>query len=115
MAGAAHHALVAEAEVHPAGDHPEDLLVRVPVAGGVRARLHRPPHEHLLVAAEDAARDLVADLLLGQLFEHGESLGHRHDANLLLGGCAATVMSVVGAVKPRSTPARAAPASPRAR
>src|SRR2546426_7231015 len=78
VAGPARPLLAAQAELHRARDQPEDLLVRVLVGGGVGARLHRPPDDHLLVADEHAARDLVGDLLLGQASERVEALHARH-------------------------------------
>src|SRR5437879_3496694 len=65
IAGSARAALAAEAEVHSSRDHPEHLLVRVAVGGGVGARLHRPPDDHFLLTDENAPADLVGDLLLG--------------------------------------------------
>src|SRR4029453_9382429 len=86
--GPAGSLLAVEVELHTAGDHPEDLLVRMLVARGMGARLHLPEHDHALVAHHDAAGDLVADLLLGHVLQvhvaghHGD----RHGA-LLGGGC----------------------------
>src|SRR6266478_5635572 len=63
IAGSARAVLAAEAEVHSSRDHPEHLLVRVAVGGGVGARLHRPPDDHFLLPDENAPADLVGDLL----------------------------------------------------
>src|SRR5438270_10532531 len=65
IAGSARAALATEAEIHSSGDHPEHLLVRVAVGGGVGARLHRPPDDHFFLTDEHAPADLVGDLLLG--------------------------------------------------
>src|SRR4029453_16773299 len=40
--------LAVEIELHPSREHPEDLLVRMLMARGVRARLHSPEHDHAL-------------------------------------------------------------------
>src|SRR5207248_8145666 len=79
VAGPAGLLLVAQSELHPPFDDPEELLVRVLVRCGVRARLHGPPDDHLLVAGEHAARDPVGDLLLGEVLEGVEAFqaGHR--------------------------------------
>src|SRR5467141_2829608 len=61
--------LVAETELHLPLGHPEELLVRVLMGGGMDARLHRPPHDHLFVADEGPSRDLVRDFLFGQVFQ----------------------------------------------
>jgi hypothetical protein len=76
VARAAHPLLAVEVELHPARDHPEDLLVRMLVARGVRPRLHLPEDDHALVAYQDAAADLVADLLLGELLEVDVTVHH---------------------------------------
>src|SRR5467141_2325739 len=65
VAGRARALLVAEPEVHASRDHPEDLLVRMPVSGRVSPRLHRPPYDHALVAGEYAASDLIRHLVFG--------------------------------------------------
>src|SRR5262249_37660237 len=65
----AHALIVAQAELHLALEHPEDLLVRVLVGCRVGAGLHRPPDDHLLVADENAARDLVGNFLLRKVLE----------------------------------------------
>src|SRR5262249_6825087 len=77
-ARAARASLVAEPEVHLAGQHPEDLLVRVRVGRRIHAGLHRPPDDHGLLAREDAARDLVGDLFLGKVLQGEEAWHQRH-------------------------------------
>ena len=53
-----------EAELHLALEHPHDLLICVAVRLDMDAGPNAPPHDHPLVAGENAAADLVADLLL---------------------------------------------------
>src|SRR5262249_35125071 len=65
--GAAHASLGAEPEVHAAGEDPERLLVRMSVRGGVGPCLHRPPHDHSLLAREHAAGDLVRQLFFREV------------------------------------------------
>src|SRR4030095_7846497 len=76
IARAAHALVTVEVELHPARDHPEDLLVRMLVARGMRPRLHVPEDDHALVPHHDAAGDLFADLLLGQLLEADVAVHH---------------------------------------
>jgi hypothetical protein len=79
------HALLApETEFHPPRQHHEHLLGRVPMGRGVRARLHRPPDDHLLVADEDPARDLVGNLLFREVLERVKALHAGHGVGLLL-------------------------------
>jgi len=52
----------AEVELHLALEHPHDLLLRFDMDAGPDAL----PYDHLLVAGENAAADLFADLLLGK-------------------------------------------------
>src|SRR5439155_6121324 len=80
VAGPARALLVAEPEVHASRHHPEDLLVRMAMGGGVGARLHRPPDDHPLLAGQHAAADLVGDLLLGQALELVIALHQSHRA-----------------------------------
>jgi hypothetical protein len=47
-----------------AREHPHDLLICVTVRLDMDAGPDAPPHDHPLVAGENAAADLVADLLL---------------------------------------------------
>src|SRR5262249_5190917 len=69
--------LGAQSKVHAARDHPEHLLVRMAMSGGVGAGLHRPPHDHLVVTDEDPTADLVGDLFLRQIAESVKPL-HQH-------------------------------------
>src|SRR5215470_16673704 len=55
--------LVADAEVHLALEHPNDLLVRMLMRTSLRARLDFPPHDHSLLARKNAALDFVVDTL----------------------------------------------------
>jgi hypothetical protein len=65
MASAAWRPLfAAEAEFHFALEHPHDLLICVAVRLNMDAGRDAPPYEHPLVAGENAATDLFADLLL---------------------------------------------------
>jgi hypothetical protein len=41
------------AKIHPTLEHPNNLLVRVPVRSGMCARLHFPPDDHSLLAGND--------------------------------------------------------------
>src|SRR6266487_3500092 len=54
----------AEAELHFALEHPHDLLICVTVRLDMDASPDAPPYDHPLVAGENAAADLFADLLL---------------------------------------------------
>ena len=47
-------------------DQPDELLMRMLVSGGVRARLHSPIDHRPLFAGYDAAADLVGEPLLGR-------------------------------------------------
>ena len=46
-------------------NHPNKLLMRVPVHGDMRVRLHSPIDHRALFAGYDATANLVGDLLLG--------------------------------------------------
>src|SRR4051794_37536574 len=46
VAGRAHAPLRPHPEIHPPGEHPECLLVRMLVRRGVGTRLHGPPDDH---------------------------------------------------------------------
>lgn len=54
----------AEAELHLALEHPNDLLIRMTVRLHMDASPDAPPYDHSLVAGENATADLLADLLL---------------------------------------------------
>ena len=54
----------ADAKFHLALEHPHDLLIRVIVRPDMNAGRDAPPYDHPLVAGENAAADLFADLLL---------------------------------------------------
>jgi hypothetical protein len=56
--------LVADTKVHRAFDHPNDLLMRMLVSGGMRARLHAPINHCSLPAGDDPAPYFVSNLLL---------------------------------------------------
>src|SRR5882724_5363881 len=64
VALAANPLFAAEAELHLALEHPHDLLICVTVRLDMDAGPHAPPYEHPLVAGENTAADLFADLLL---------------------------------------------------
>ena len=53
----------AEPELHLALEHPHDLLICVAVRLDMNAGPDAPPYDHPLVAGENAAADLFADLL----------------------------------------------------
>ena len=52
-------------EVHPAPEHPNDLLVWVTVRLDMHASPDTPPYDHPLVAGENAPASVFTDLLLG--------------------------------------------------
>ena len=54
----------AEAELHLSLEHPDDLLIGVTVRLDMDTGPDAPPYDHPLVAGEDAAADLFAELLL---------------------------------------------------
>ena len=54
----------AEAELHLALEHPNDLLICVTVRLHMDASPDAPPYDHPLVAGENATADLLANLLL---------------------------------------------------
>src|SRR5262249_8461352 len=64
VALAADPLFAAEAELHLAFEHPHDLLISVTVRLDMDAGPDAPPYDHPLVAGENAAAYLVADLLL---------------------------------------------------
>ena len=64
VALAADPLFAAEAELHFALEHPRDLLIWLTVRLDMDASLDTPPYNHPLVAGENAAADLFADLLL---------------------------------------------------
>src|SRR5262245_18313994 len=103
-AGAARALVVPDPDVHPPRQHPEGLLMRVLVRGGVRSCLHRPPDLNLFLPCENAAADLVRDLLLREILQRAEALHDRHGR--LLG------LSIRDPQWPNSPNARHARASP---
>jgi hypothetical protein len=54
----------AEGKLHFALEHPRDLLICVAVWLDMDASPDAPPYDHPLVARENAAADLFADLFL---------------------------------------------------
>src|SRR3954465_901485 len=70
--------LVSDAKFHGALEHPDDLLVRMFVRGGVGAGFHAPIHQHALLARHDPAADLVADLLVRHPSQLFKPRYHRH-------------------------------------
>src|SRR5262245_42481445 len=66
VARAAHAPLVAHAELHPALEHPHDLLVGVLMGLHMHPRRQAPPHDHALLAGDDPARDFFTDALFRQ-------------------------------------------------
>src|SRR5262245_34078681 len=71
--------LVADAEVHLALEHPNDLLMRMLMRRGMRARLDFPPHDHSMLPRKNAALDLVIDTLPRQCLERAKPRHQRHD------------------------------------
>src|ERR1700719_1139620 len=51
--------LVSDPKIHPSLEHPDNLLVRVPMRSGTCARLDLPPHDHSLVACKDATFNFI--------------------------------------------------------
>src|SRR5262249_44701467 len=70
---------VADAEIHFALEHPNDLLVRMLMRTSVRARLDFPPHDHSVLARKNAALNFVIDTLPRQFLERAEPRHQRHD------------------------------------
>jgi len=66
-------------KIHLALEHPDDLLVRMPMRTGMRPRLDFPPHDHSMLARKNAALDFVSDTLPRQLLERAEPRHQRHD------------------------------------
>jgi hypothetical protein len=64
VAWAADPLFAAEAELHLALEHPNDLLICVTVRLDMDAGPDAPPYDHPLVAGKNAAADFFADLLL---------------------------------------------------
>src|SRR5215510_12339336 len=64
VALAADPLFVAEPELHLALEHPHDLLIWVTVRLDMDTSPYAPPDDHPLVARENAAADIFADLLL---------------------------------------------------
>jgi hypothetical protein len=64
VARAADPLFAAEAELHLALEHPNDLLICVTVRLDMDPGPDTPPYDHPLVAGENAAADLLLDLLL---------------------------------------------------
>src|SRR5262249_21248411 len=71
--------LTADAEIHPALEHPNDLFVRMLMCGSMCARLELPPHDHAMLPSKDAALDLVIDTLPRQSVERAKAGHYRHD------------------------------------
>jgi hypothetical protein len=63
VARAADPLFAAEAELHLALEHPNDLLICVTVRLDMDPGPDTPPYDHPLVAGENAAADFFADLL----------------------------------------------------
>jgi hypothetical protein len=63
VARAADPLFAAEAELHLALEHPNDLLICVTVRLDMDPGPDTPPYDHPLVARENATADLFADLL----------------------------------------------------
>jgi hypothetical protein len=60
-------------------EHPHDLLIWVTVRLDMDAGHEAPPYDHALVAGENAAADLFANLLLNQGGEPAEAHQFRHN------------------------------------
>jgi hypothetical protein len=73
--------IVADAEIHLALKHPNNLLMWMVMGRGVRARFHFPPHNHSLPSREDTALDFVSDALPRQLFK-SKARYNRHRLSL---------------------------------
>src|SRR5262249_15881161 len=86
--------LAADAEIHLALEHPDDLLVRMPVRTGVRARLDFPPHDHSMLSRNDAALDFIGDALPRQFRKRAEPGHHRHHVSSV-----ATVQKLIAALE----------------
>src|SRR6516165_6675852 len=111
--------LVADAEIHLALEHPNDLLVRMLMRARMRARLDFPPHDHSMLAGKNAALDFVIDALPRQLLERAEPRHRGHDCfpsvalprNIIaaldgrggLSNCAASIAHVGLRGEPRSS------------
>src|SRR5262245_37124072 len=75
---------VADAEIHLALEHPNDLLVRMLMRAGMRARLDFPPHDHSMLSRKNAALNSVSDTLPRQFLKRAEPRHHGHDGFLPL-------------------------------
>src|SRR5947209_4785567 len=71
--------LAADAEIHLALEHPNDLLVRMLMRTGMRARLDFPPHDHSMLPRKDATLNFISDTLPRQFRKRAEPGHHRHD------------------------------------
>src|SRR5262245_1760254 len=102
--------LLADAEIHRALEHSNDLLVRMPMRTGVRARLDFPPHDHSMLPRKNASLNFVGDALPRQFLKRAEPRHHGHDgflsvalppivdrrSRLAVGGPPATAAATVG-------------------
>src|SRR5262249_24261703 len=79
VALAADPLFAAEAELHLALEHPHDLLIWVTVRLDMDASLDARPYDHPMVARENAAANLFADLLLRERGERTEAYQCRHN------------------------------------
>ena len=71
--------VISDAEIHLALEHPNDLLMRMPMSGGVRTCFHFPPYNHSLLPCQDTALDFVGYTLPRQLRKCAEARHNRHD------------------------------------
>jgi hypothetical protein len=51
------------AKIHPALEHPNDLLVRMLMRSGMCACVHFPPHDHSLFPGKDTPFNFIDDAL----------------------------------------------------
>jgi hypothetical protein len=61
--------IVPDPEVHFAIEHPNDLLMRMPMSSRMGAGFHFPPYNHSLLPCEETAFDFVGHTLPRQLRE----------------------------------------------
>jgi hypothetical protein len=63
-------------KIHPAIEHPNNLLVGMLVRSGMYTRLHFPPHDHALF--KDTPLNFIGDALPRQSRERAEARHYRH-------------------------------------
>ena len=75
-----------DTEIHLALDHPNNLLMRMPMCGGMRTRLHFPPHDHSLIPRGRGAQSYRRYAPHGSSYKCAEARHHRHNVSLRLQG-----------------------------